>query len=79
MLKKLREWWKGKELASFGDDLQQLGETLRTVEDRYNMLLDRFDRMQNRVGMRLARIERESRPPQEGGDAEFDHFFGPRM
>lgn len=65
MLKKLREWWKGKELASFGDDLQQLGETLRTVEDRYNMLLDRFDRMQNRVGMRLARIERESRPPQE--------------
>lgn len=70
MLKRLKSWWRGRELQSFHDELTTFGNDVAALGDRFDALLARFERMQNTVGMRLARLARTVKrdEPMEDSD-----------
>lgn len=58
MFRRLFRHFIDREVGVLGDALDALSDTLNDVQLRLASLQDRFDLLQNRVGMRLARAER---------------------
>jgi len=69
VLRKLRQWLADDpEIAAFGRDLERWQAREEDQIIKFDALVKRFDRLQNRLGMRMAR--ESARGGQEFEDAE---------
>ncbi len=57
MLRKLKQWFIDGELAAVARDLDRVGDSVVTASGRLELLEGRFQRLQNRLQMRMARAE----------------------
>jgi hypothetical protein len=57
MFRKVRQWFVDAELVAVGRDLDRVGDTLQTGLAKLELLEGRFQRLQNRLQMRMARAE----------------------
>lgn len=55
LVRRVRQFFAGAELSTFARDFERVEERLAVAADQLTALAARFDRLQNRVGMRMAR------------------------
>lgn len=79
MLRKLRQWLAGSEIAALATDLEKATDQVQTHAHRIEGLQLRLERLSNRVNMRLNRAG-YGRGVEEEADRELmEEMLGPRQ